>query len=135
MGSGWWGGRGGTGALGLLSAAGSPIRQAQGRLSGDAGMTGARRARDGGWARLGMCSGGQVDVFSFWVTVSSFRAYVFSFEGDVSTLAGDVSSFRRCALVGDGAWKELRDSSAPLRCARNDNSGGGGALGMPAWTG
>ena len=38
VGSGWWGGRDGTGALGLLGAAGSPIRQAQGRLSGDAGM-------------------------------------------------------------------------------------------------
>ena len=41
---------------GIDRGAGSPIRQAQGRLSGDAGMTGARRARDGGWARRGVFS-------------------------------------------------------------------------------
>ena len=83
-----------------------------------------------------------MNVFSFGADVSSFRAdvssfwpNVFSFEGDVSTLAGDVSSF----LAGRPGWgwgaDGRRDSSAPLRCARNDNSDGGGALGMPAWTG
>ena len=69
-----------------------------------------------------MCSVGRADVFSFGGNVSSFRANVssfwpnvFSFEGDVSTLAGDVSSFRRGALVGDGAWTE--GEIPRLRCA------------------
>ena len=76
----------------------------------------------GGWARLGMCSVGRGDVFSFGADVSSFRAdvssfwpNVFSFEGDVSTLAGDVSSFWRGALIGDGARTE--GEIPRLRCA------------------
>ena len=97
--------------------------------AGDAGMTGARRAWGGGWARLGMCSVGRADVFSFGgdvfsfsanvfsfgPNVSSFRPNVFSFEGNVSTLAGDVSSFGWGALVGDGAGTE--GEIPRLRCA------------------
>ena len=101
--------------------------------AGDAGMTGARRARDGGWARLGMCLVGRGNVFSFGADVSSFRANVssswpnvFSFDGDVSTLAGAGVQF----WVGRPGWgwgtDGRRDSSAPLRCARNDRSGGVG---------
>ena len=64
------------------TSSGQALRQAQGRLSGDAGMT-------------GVCSVGRADVSSFWPNV-------FSFEGNVSTLAADVSSFRRGAWVGAG---------------------------------
>ena len=95
-------------------------------------MTGARRSGGGGWARLGMCSVGWVNVFSFGADVSSFRANVssswpnvFSFEGDVSTLAGDVSSFWWGALIGDGGADGRRDSflrqaqDRPLRQAQD----------------
>ena len=64
------------------TSSGQALRQAQGRLSGDAGMT-------------GVCSVGRADVSSFWPNV-------FSFDGNVSTLAADVSSFRRGAWVGAG---------------------------------
>ena len=108
------------------------------------------RRDDGGTEGAGRGLGAAWDVFSrsgecvqFWgpmcpvfgANVSSFWPNVFSFEGNVSTLAGDVSSFRRGALVGDGARTE--GEIPRLRCAAlgNDNSGGGGALGMRAWTG
>ena len=71
------------------TSSGQALRQAQGRLSGDAGMT-------------GVCSVGRADVSSSRADVSSFWPNVFSFEGNVSTLAGDVSSFRRGAWVGAG---------------------------------
>ena len=67
------------GALGLLGAAGFPIRQAQDRFSGDAGMT-------------GMCPLCQADVSSFGPDVSTFRPNVSSFHPNVSTWAGQVSS-------------------------------------------
>ena len=93
--------------------------------------------REAGGVRLGMCSGGRVNVFSFGADVSSFRANVssfwpnvFSFEGDVSTLAGDVSSFRRGGLVGDGARTEgeiprLRCAALGTTTAAGDGSGPG----------
>ena len=86
---------------------------------------GGRGPEDGGWARLGMCStrsGQCVQILARAMcptfsrpNVSSFWPNVFSFEGDVSTLAGDVSSFRRGALVGDGARSE--GEIPRLRCA------------------
>ena len=53
-----------------------------------------RGGREAGWARLGMCSVGRGNVFSFWPDVFTFRLNVF-------TLAGQVFSFRWRALVGD----------------------------------
>ena len=107
-------------ALGSIGALGPPFDKLRagpfGRLrAGSPGTPGARRARGGGWAWLGVCSVGWVNVFSFGGDVSSFRANVSSFEGDVSTLAGDVSSFWRGALVGDGARTE--GEIPRLRCA------------------
>ena len=108
--------------------------------------------------RLGMCSGGRANVFSFggdvstlagdvssfWANVfsfegdvstlagdvSSFWANVFSFEGDVSTLAGDVSSFWRGALVGDGARTE--GEIPPSASSGQASSGSGQALQGPS---
>ena len=74
---------------------------------------------------------------------------VFSRSGECVQFWGGCVQFRggcvhfggRCVqfLAGRPGWgwgaDGRRDSSAPLRCARNDNSGGGGALGMRAWTG
>ena len=57
-----------------------------------------------------MCSVGQSHVFSFWANVFSFWPDVFTFRPNVFTLVGEVFSFRRYALVGDGARKEGEDS-------------------------
>ena len=72
--------------------------------------------------RLGMCSLGRANVFSFganvssfWANVSSFWPNVFTFEGNVSTVAADVSSFWQGGLVGDGARTE--GEIPRLRCA------------------
>ena len=89
-------------------------RRTPGRLTMNGRGWGSEGGRRRG-VRLGMCSGGRANVFSFGANVFSFRANVSSFEGDVSTLAGDVSSFRRCALVGDGARTE--GEIPRLRCA------------------
>ena len=104
--------------------------------AGDAGMPGARRARDGGWARLGMCSGGRADVFSFGGDVFSFGPNVFSFwRGMCSISSGmcplwrpDVVQFLAVQpLVGDAGTTDGsgRDSSAPLRPAHRMTTAGG----------
>ena len=94
--------------------------------------------REAGGVRLGMCSVGRADVFSFGGNVSRFRANVssfwadvFSFEGNVSTLAGDVSSFRRCALVGDGA--RTQGEIPRLRCAALGTTTAAGANRGRGW--
>ena len=82
----------------LRQAQGGCLRQAQGSFVGNAGMR-------------GMCSVGWGNVFSFWANVFSFWPEVFSFRPNVFTLAGEVFSFRRYAVVGDGAGKEGKTPS------------------------
>ena len=77
------------------------------------GMHGGRGAGDGRGLGCVQAVGRMCSVLGG--NVSSFRANVFSFEGNVSTLAGDVSSFRRGALVGDGA--RTQGEIPRLRCA------------------
>ena len=90
-----------------------------------------------------MCSVGRGDVFSFWANVFSFWPDVFTFRPNVFTLAGEVFSFRRYALVGDGARKEgeipsfdkLRTGFDKLRAGsfdrlRTGSSGDAGTTGM-----
>ena len=90
-------------------------------------------------ARLGMCSLGRGNVFSFLPNVSSFRPNVSRFRANVSQFLAECVQFRggcvhfggRCVQFSAGrpgwGWGAdgRRDSSAPLRCAWNDNSGGG----------
>ena len=69
-----------------------------------------RRCASGRMPDPRMCSVGESHVFSFWANVFSFRPDVFTFRANVFTLAGEAFSFRRYALVGDGARKEGEDS-------------------------
>ena len=82
----------------------------------------------GGWAWLGMCSVGRVNVFSFGGNVSSFRANVFSFRPNVFTFAGHVFSFRRRAFAltapSAGSGQALR--------GRRDDGGSGREAGVSA---
>ena len=63
----------------VLGATSLFFRQAQGRLSVDAGTT-------------GRCSVGWGNVFSFWANVSSFRPDVFTSRRNVFSLAGEAFS-------------------------------------------
>ena len=83
--------------------------QPQGRFFGDDGMTGDVSTL------LGQCAQFLARCVNFSSECVQFCRNVFSFWVNVSTLAGDVSSFWRCALVGDGAWKECEIPR--LRCA------------------
>ena len=58
-----------------------------------------------------------------------------SVSGGCVHFGGRCVQFSAVRLGWGWGMEGRRDSSAPLRCARNDNSGGGGALGMRAWTG
>ena len=71
------------------------------------------RARDGGWARIGMCSVDEGHVFSF-------EANVFSFCPDVFTFEGQVFSVRRNAAL----------LTVPLRQAQGRFSVDAGMTGM-----
>ena len=107
--------------LGCVRGRGDGLRWDRSRRwvpAGDAGMTGARRAGGGGWARLGMCSGGRADVFSFGGDVFSFSANVFSFGPNVFnfwpnvfTSEGHVFSFRRRASPLTAPFGRLRAGS------------------------
>ena len=129
------GGRGDTGALGLLGAAGSPIRQAQGGFFGDAGMWFDRLTMSGrGWdpegGRRGV--GAAWDVFSrlgecvqFWGRCVQFSGECVQFRGECVHFGGRCVQFSAGRLGWGWGADARRDSSAPLRCARNDSSGGG----------
>ena len=77
---------------------------------------------------------GPSDVFSFRPNVFSFRPDVFTFRANVFTLAGEAFSFRRYALVGDGARKEgedalLRQAQDRLREAQGSSPSTGSGQG------
>ena len=92
-------------------------------------MTGARRARDGGWARLRMCSVGWGDVFSFLPNVFSFRPNVFTSQPNVFTSEGHVFSFRRRASPPHGP---LRQAQGRLFGDAGMTGGAGGRQGERA---
>ena len=109
---------------GSWTSSGQAVRQAQHERNG---MEHGRGG--GGWARLGMCSVGRADVFSFGADVSSFRANVSTFGGNVFSEEGERSEGRAVRRM----WRKARfapsaGSGQVLRGRRED--GQPGALGV-----